>query len=229
MRRGLGDPAAARAWLEARDAHPPSAFAGIDRAVELVLDHVGARLADHRPRRLRRRRRLLDGDPRARAARRSGADVDWYLPSRTEDGYGLSAATVERLAARGTQPAAHRRLRDHRGRRGRGGARGRAWTSSSPTTTTPRADGALPDAPIVHPALCGYPCPDLCAAGVAYKLAARAARGRRPRPAGRRRRPRPRRAGHRRRLRAAARREPPPRPRGPARARARRAARACAR
>ncbi len=35
----------------------------------------------------------------------------------------------------------------------------------------PRADGALPDAPIVHPALGGYPCPDLCAAGVAYKLA----------------------------------------------------------
>ena len=25
VRRGLGDPAAARAWLEARDAHPPSA------------------------------------------------------------------------------------------------------------------------------------------------------------------------------------------------------------
>ena len=36
---------------------------------------------------------------------------------------------------------------------------------------TPRADGALPDAPIVHPRLGGYPCPDLCAAGVAYKLA----------------------------------------------------------
>ena len=35
----------------------------------------------------------------------------------------------------------------------------------------PRADGALPDAPIVHPRLGGYPCPDLCAAGVAYKLA----------------------------------------------------------
>src|SRR5206468_5908229 len=26
-------------------------------------------------------------------------------------------------------------------------------------------------APIVHPALAGYPCPELCAAGVAYKLA----------------------------------------------------------
>ncbi len=35
----------------------------------------------------------------------------------------------------------------------------------------PRADGALPDAPIVHPALCGYPCVDLCATGVAHKLA----------------------------------------------------------
>ena len=36
---------------------------------------------------------------------------------------------------------------------------------------SPRADGALPDAPIVHPRIGGYPCPDLCAAAVAYKLA----------------------------------------------------------
>src|SRR5204862_1491637 len=35
----------------------------------------------------------------------------------------------------------------------------------------PRADGALPDAPVVHPALCDYPCPDLCATAVAAKLA----------------------------------------------------------
>jgi single-stranded-DNA-specific exonuclease len=35
----------------------------------------------------------------------------------------------------------------------------------------PRADGVLPRAPIVHPAVCGYPCPDLCATAVAYKLA----------------------------------------------------------
>ena len=35
----------------------------------------------------------------------------------------------------------------------------------------PRADGARPAALIVHPALCGYPCPDLCAAAVAHKLA----------------------------------------------------------
>src|SRR5215212_9808855 len=36
---------------------------------------------------------------------------------------------------------------------------------------SPRADGALPDAPIVHPRLGGYPCEDLCAAAVAHKLA----------------------------------------------------------
>ena len=29
----------------------------------------------------------------------------------------------------------------------------------------------LPDCPILHPALSGYPCPELCATGVAYKLA----------------------------------------------------------
>jgi single-stranded-DNA-specific exonuclease len=35
----------------------------------------------------------------------------------------------------------------------------------------PRADGRLPDAPIVHPAVGGHPCAELCATGVAYKLA----------------------------------------------------------
>ena len=46
----------------------------------------------------------------------------------------------------------------------------------------PRSDGRRPDAPIVHPALGGYPCPDLCAAGVAHKLGAAllAAAGRDP-------------------------------------------------
>jgi single-stranded-DNA-specific exonuclease len=36
---------------------------------------------------------------------------------------------------------------------------------------SPRADGRLPRAPIVHPAICGYPCAELCATAVAYKLA----------------------------------------------------------
>ena len=91
------------------------------------------------------------------------------------------AATVERLAARGTRPAGHRRLRDHRGR---GGRRARAPPGMDVVVTdhhAPRADGALPDAPIVHPRLGGYPCPDLCAAGVALQARAGAARGARGR------------------------------------------------
>src|SRR5437867_13305485 len=42
VRRGLADPAAAAAWLAAADAHPPSAFRGIDEAVALVRRHVAA-------------------------------------------------------------------------------------------------------------------------------------------------------------------------------------------
>ena len=47
---------------------------------------------------------------------------------------------------------------------------------------SPRPDGVLPRAPIVHPGVCGYPCRDLCATAVAYKLAQAlyGARGRDP-------------------------------------------------
>ncbi|MBS1870966.1 MAG: single-stranded-DNA-specific exonuclease RecJ [Actinobacteria bacterium] len=169
VRRGLGVPGQARAFLAAEEAHDPRACAGMDAAVELILRHVaaGSRITVHGD-------YDVDGVCATalllRALRRAGADAEWFLPSRLDDGYGLSAATVERLAARGTrllvtvdcaitaveEVALARRLgldvvvTDHH---------------------RPRADGALPDAPIVHPALGGYPCPDLCAAGVAYKLA----------------------------------------------------------
>ena len=54
----------------------------------------------------------------------SARDVDWYLPDRASDGYGLSAATVRAPGARaGTRTAGDRRLRDHRRRGGRAGAR----------------------------------------------------------------------------------------------------------
>ena len=102
VRRGLGDEEAARAWLAARERHDPSAFAGIDAAVEVVLSHVraGTRVTVHGD-------YDVDGVCSTailvRVLRALGADVDWYLPSRTEDGYGLSAATVARLAERGTR------------------------------------------------------------------------------------------------------------------------------
>src|SRR5436190_21911073 len=168
VRRGLGEPAAARAFLEAGEAHDASRFEGIERAAELILRHVarGSRIVVHGD-------YDVDGVCSTailvRGLRALGAAPAWYLPSRSEDGYGLSARTVERLAAGGAdllvtgdcaitaveEVALARRtgidvvVSDHH---------------------QPRADGVLPAAPIVHPALCGYPCPDLCAAGVAAKL-----------------------------------------------------------
>ncbi len=168
-RRGLGDPAAARAWMAADERHEPSAFAGIASAVELVLRHVaeGSRITIHGD-------YDVDGVCSTailvRALRALGAEPTWFLPSRTEDGYGLSAATARRLADRGTQllitaDCAVTAVEEV--------ALARSLGMDVVVTDhhSPRADGALPDAPLVHPALCGYPCAELCAGGVAHKLA----------------------------------------------------------
>ena len=170
VRRGRGDPDAARAWLAADERHDPSAFAGIDVATKLVLEHVqaGRRITIHGD---------YDVDGVSSTAilvgvlRTLGADVDWFLPSRAEDGYGLSAATVQRLAARGTRllitaDCAITAVDEV------AAARAAGIDVLVTDHHSPRSDGRLPDAPIIHPAVCGYPCTDLCAAGVAYKLAA---------------------------------------------------------
>ena len=168
---GWRDPAAARAWLAADDEHDPLGVRG----------HRRRRRGRARPRRGAGTRITVHGDYDVdgvcstailvRALRALGADVDWYLPSRTRG----------RLRPRG---------RDGR-RASRPAARALLITADCAITAVdevaaaraagmdvvvtdhhaPRADGALPDAPIVHPALCGYPCPELCAAGVAHKLA----------------------------------------------------------
>ena len=169
VRRGLSEPAAALAFLEPQDAYDPSAFAGIDRALAVIERHIdrGSRIVVHGD---------YDVDGvcataiMVRALRARGADVGWYLPDRLLDGYGLSLGTVARLAERGTgllvtvdcaitavdEVAAARTagldvvVCDHH---------------------APRADGRLPDCEVVHPGVCGYPCPELCGTGVAYKVA----------------------------------------------------------
>ncbi len=177
VRRGLGDPGAAAAFLDPSERFDPSAFTGMEAAVALIRAHLarGSRIVVHGD-------YDVDGvcatAVLVRALRSLGADAAWYLPSRSEDGYGLAAATVERLAGRGPiapTPApglllitvdcgitavaevAHARacgmdviVTDHH---------------------QPRPDGQLPDAPIVHPGVCGYPFPALCGTAVAHKLA----------------------------------------------------------
>ncbi len=170
VRRGMADPDAARAWLAAGERHEPSRFADIEDACDLILMHVeaGDRITIHGD---------YDVDGVCSTAiligvlRTLGADADWFLPSRAEDGYGLSTATVRRLAERGTKllitaDCAITAVDEV------AAARAAGMDVVVTDHHSPRADGVLPDAPIVHPAVCGYPCVDLCAAGVAYKLAA---------------------------------------------------------
>ena len=169
VRRGLADPERAREFLAADDAHDPREFTGIERAVAVIRRQIdaGGRIVVHGD---------YDVDGvcataiMVRALRALGADVGWFLPSRSEDGYGLSAATVQRLAQRGTalivtvdcgitavdEVAA-------------AVAAGVAVVVSD--HHAPRPDGTLPDCPIVHPALSAYPCASLCGAAVAFKLA----------------------------------------------------------
>ena len=99
-----------------------------------------------------------------------GAEVDWYLPSRIDDGYGLAAATVARLAERGTDllvtvDCAITAVEEV------AAARAAGLEVVVTDHHAPRADGRLPDAPIVHPAVGGYACAELCATAVAHKLA----------------------------------------------------------
>ncbi len=169
VRRGFADAQSAREFLHPPEAEEPGAFAGLDRAAATIGRHIAAgdRIVVHGD---------YDVDGvcataiMVRALRSLGANVSWFLPSRLEDGYGLSAATVERLAARDTrllitvdcgitavdEVAAARAagvdvvVSDHH---------------------SPRPDGVLPDCELVHPALGGYSCPELCGTGVAHKLA----------------------------------------------------------
>jgi single-stranded-DNA-specific exonuclease len=169
VRRGMADPELAHTFLAGGEEHSPEEFRGIGEAVELLLGHVDASTQI-----------TIHGDydvdgicataVMVRALRELGAQVDSYLPDRAGDGYGLGAATVERLAARGTKllvtvDCAITAVEEV--------AAARALGMDVIVTDhhAPRADGALPRAPIVHPALCGYPCPDLCATAVAHKLA----------------------------------------------------------
>jgi single-stranded-DNA-specific exonuclease len=169
VRRSFADEEEARAFLAAADAHPLDAFGGLREAATRILGHVG-----------RRSRITVHGDydvdgvaataVLVRALRTLGADVDWYLPSRIDDGYGLAAGTVARLADRGTDllvtvDCAITAVEEV------AAARAAGMEVVVTDHHALRADGRVPDAPIVHPAVGAYPCPELCATAVAHKLA----------------------------------------------------------
>jgi single-stranded-DNA-specific exonuclease len=166
VRRGIDGADAARRFMAGEERHDPFAFAGMAGACETILAHVrdGSRIVVHGD-------YDVDGVCSTailvRVLRRLGADPSWHIPAR-EDGYGLSIATVERLAAAGTRlivtvdcaVAAVDEV-----------ARARALGVDVVVTDHHRPAERLPDCPVVHPVVGGYPFQDLCAAGVAQKVA----------------------------------------------------------
>jgi single-stranded-DNA-specific exonuclease len=167
VRRGYRTAEAARAFLEAAESHPPGAFGSMAAVVERVLAAV------------RERRRIavhgdfdVDGVCATAillgALRELGAECDWLIPDRMADGYGLSAANVQRLAARGSSllvtvdcgiTAVEEVVL--------------AGSLGMEVVVTDHHQPAaeLPACPILHPALDGYPFAELCGTAVAWKLA----------------------------------------------------------
>jgi len=180
-RRGLVDVDAARAFLAAADVHDPALMGGMGEACDLILRHVGEGS-----------RVVVFGDYDVdgvcstaiaiRALRAIGAQPAWRLPSRAE-GYGLSEAVVRELAAEGAglivtvdcgvTAVAEVALASSLG-------------VDVIVTDHHRPGATLPDCPVVHPAIGGYPFDSLCGAGVALKLseALRGAAGLDPSTAG---------------------------------------------
>jgi len=165
VRRGLDSAEAARRYLAADERHDPFEFTGMAVACETILAHVQASSPI-----------VVHGDYDVdgvcstailvRALRALGADPSWHIPAR-DDGYGVSTATVERLAAAGTRliltaDCAITSVEEV--------ARAHELGIDVVVTDHHRPGERLPDCPIVHPGVCGYPFADLCAAGVAQKL-----------------------------------------------------------
>ena len=177
-RRGFGELEEAQRFLAAGESHDPRTLPGVPAACELILRHVerGSAIAvfgDYDVDGVCSTAMLM------RTLRALGADPVWELPSRFDEGYGLSAGAVERLAGRGVgllvtvdcgitavEPV----------------AAARAAGVEVIVTDHHRPGDALPDCTVVHPALGEYGCPELCASGVVLKLseALYAAAGRDP-------------------------------------------------
>jgi single-stranded-DNA-specific exonuclease len=167
VRRGYTDPAEARAFLDGElPSHDPFLLGDMRVAVERIRAAVaeGRRICVHGD-------YDVDGISATALAvlllRELGADVDWHLPSRFEEGYGVSATTLERLADEGcglvlTVDCGITAVQEVADAKARG--------LEVIVTDHHRPGDALPDCPIVATRPSGYPFPELCGTGVVYKL-----------------------------------------------------------
>ena len=103
-----------------------------------------------------------------------GAACDWFIPDRI-DGYGLNDESIRLIAARGTNLV----ITVDCGVTSVGPvALAKELGMSVVVTDHHQAGPELPDCPILHPDVSGYPFKDLCGAAVAWKLACAVRRAR---------------------------------------------------
>ena len=167
VRRGYGDPEQARSFLAGEQPlHDPFLFGDMTVAVERIRAAVaaGKRICVHGD---------YDADGICATVlavlvlRELGADVEWHLPSRFDEGYGVSGGTLERLAGEGcglvlTVDCGITAVDEVR--------RARELGLEVIVTDHHRPGDELPDCPLVTTKPSDYPFPELCGTGVAYKL-----------------------------------------------------------
>ncbi len=167
VRRGYRTAEAAREFLAADESHPPEDFGSMQAVVEVISAAIreGCRITVHGD---------FDVDGVCATTilvstlRELGAECDWLIPDRIADGYGLSAENIEKLAQRGTELmitvdcgiAAVEEVR-----------LARSLGMDVVVTDHHQPGGELPDCPILHPGVDGYPFAELCGTAVAWKLA----------------------------------------------------------
>src|SRR3989440_7788509 len=167
VRRGYGHPDAARAFLAGEQPlQDPFQLGDMTAAVARIRAAVaaGERICVHGD-------YDVDGICATVVAvsvlRALGGVVEWHLPSRFDEGYGVSGDTLERLAGEGcrlvlTVDCGITAVDE--------GRRARELGLDVVVTDHHRPDERLPDCPIVATRPSDYPFPELCGTGVVYKL-----------------------------------------------------------
>ncbi|MBD0338791.1 MAG: single-stranded-DNA-specific exonuclease RecJ [Thermoleophilia bacterium] len=168
VRRGYGTPEAARAFLDAEPpGHDPFLLGDMRAACERIHAAIaaGERICVHGD-------YDVDGICATALAvltlRDLGADVSWHLPSRFDEGYGVSVGTIARLADEGvglvlTVDCGITAVDEV--------AEARALGLEVVVTDHHRPGETLPDCPVVATWPSEYPFPELCGTGVVRKLA----------------------------------------------------------
>jgi single-stranded-DNA-specific exonuclease len=168
VRRGFRDVEAARTFLHGElEPHDPFLLGDMLDAVERIRAAIaaGKRICVHGD-------YDVDGICATALAvlvlRELGAEVEWHLPSRFEEGYGVSALTIERLADEGcalllTVDCGITAVDEVAAAKARG--------LDVIVTDHHRPAETLPDCPIVATRPSEYPFPELCGTGVVCKLA----------------------------------------------------------